>query len=136
MFYSNEVTKHDQRTLINIIVFIPLIASFLFLSQNTSAQVYSLHNIKKNKLEESKTIFSEPEDSWYDIAMRHNLTAYELQKNNPAVDQENLPAWTSLQTPEISLPNNSPREGIVVDLKTLRLFFYPKNGSSLKSVGH
>ena len=68
----------------------------------------------------------EGEDTFSDIARRFNLGYEELVRANPGVDP-----WLPGEGREIVLPTqfvlpNAPREGLVINLAQLRVFYYPK----------
>jgi|GEM_PF-73023 len=66
------------------------------------------------------------EDTLFDIARRHDLGIGEIEAANPTVDR-----WLPRQGTKVVLPNryvlpDTPREGIVLNLASMRLFYYPK----------
>jgi L,D-transpeptidase ErfK/SrfK len=73
-----------------------------------------------------KTIATE-EDTLPDIARRFNLGYEEIVRANPGVDP-----WLPGAGREIILPTryilpNAPREGIVINIPAMRLFYFPKH---------
>ena len=67
------------------------------------------------------------EDTFSDIARRFNLGYEEIVRANPGVDP-----WLPGVGREIVLPTqfvlpNAPREGLVINLAQLRVFYYPKH---------
>lgn len=74
------------------------------------------------------------EDTLSDIARRFNLGYEELVRANPTVDP-----WVPGEGREIVLPTQfiipeGPREGIVVNVAALRLFYFPKRQPGQKQV--
>jgi L,D-transpeptidase ErfK/SrfK len=72
---------------------------------------------------------SSAEDTLSDIARRFNLGYEELVRANPNVDP-----WLPGEGREILLPTqfvlpDAPREGLVINLPTLRVFYYPKHAA-------
>ncbi len=66
------------------------------------------------------------EDTLSDIARRFNVGYEELIRSNPKVDP-----WLPGDGREIIIPTrfilpNSPREGVVINVAAMRMFFYPK----------
>ena len=66
------------------------------------------------------------EDTLSDIARRFNVGYEELVRSNPKVDP-----WLPGDGREIVIPSrvilpNAPREGVVINVAAMRLFFYPK----------
>ncbi|WP_431023435.1 L,D-transpeptidase family protein [Halomonas sp. H5] len=79
---------------------------------------------------EVRTVTAEEEDTLLDIGRRHNLGFDEIQRANPGVS-----LWYPGEGTEIVLPTqfvlpDAPREGIVINLSELRLYYYPANDSS------
>jgi L,D-transpeptidase ErfK/SrfK len=73
-------------------------------------------------------ITASEEDTLVDIARRYDLGYEEIRAANPAVDP-----WLPRPGARILLPTRyilprAPREGIVLNLAALRLFYYPKPG--------
>lgn len=85
------------------------------------------------KLQEGQDVIGEiqitrstKDDTLSDIARRFNLGYEELVRANPGVDP-----WVPGEGREIILPTqfvlpNAPREGVVVNLAELRVFYFPK----------
>lgn len=66
------------------------------------------------------------DDTLFDIARRYGLGISEIQAANPTVDR-----WLPRKGTKVVLPNryvlpDAPREGIVLNLASMRLFYYPK----------
>jgi L,D-transpeptidase ErfK/SrfK len=78
------------------------------------------------------------EDTLPDIARRFNLGYEEIVRANPGVDP-----WLPGEGREIALPTqfvlpNAPREGLVINLAQLRMFYFPKakEGEPRKVITH
>ena len=74
------------------------------------------------------------EDTLSDLARRFNIGYEEIVRANPGVDP-----WLPGEGREIVLPTqyvlpNAPREGIVINVAAMRLFYYPKRKSGEKQV--
>jgi L,D-transpeptidase ErfK/SrfK len=68
------------------------------------------------------------DDTLPDIARRFNLGYEEIVRANPGVDP-----WLPGEGREIILPTrfilpNAPREGVVINIPAMRLFYFPKHG--------
>lgn len=77
---------------------------------------------------ELRVIRASHEDTFTDIARRFNVGYEELVRANPGVDP-----WLPGEGRELVLPTqhllpNAPREGIVINLAAMRLYYYPKPG--------
>jgi len=71
---------------------------------------------------------AEHEDTFVDLARRFNVGYEELVRSNPGVDP-----WLPGEGREIVLPTqhllpNAPREGVVINLAAMRLYYFPKVG--------
>ncbi|MEY3713914.1 MAG: hypothetical protein RL321_1534 [Pseudomonadota bacterium] len=69
---------------------------------------------------------AEHDDTFVDLARRFNVGYEELVRSNPGVDP-----WLPGEGREIVLPTqhllpNGPREGVVINLAAMRLFYFPK----------
>lgn len=74
------------------------------------------------------------EDTFSDIARRFNLGYEELVRANPGIDP-----WLPGEGREIVLPTqyvlpDAPREGLVINLAQLRVFYYPPAQGDLQTV--
>lgn len=68
-------------------------------------------------------------DTFAEIARKYDLGILELQEANPKVNSKKaLPVGTVLVIPtEFILPTGVPREGIILNLAELRLYYFPPN---------
>jgi len=70
------------------------------------------------------------QDTLYDIGMAHDIGFNEMRSANPGVD-----AWLPGQDREVLIPSRfilpSIREGVVVNLREYRLYFFPDDGSKV-----
>ncbi len=66
-------------------------------------------------------------DSFSQIARDHDLGYIELAEANPGVDPNHIAAGTVLIVPNQFILPNSPRQGLVINLAEMRLYFYPAN---------
>jgi L,D-transpeptidase ErfK/SrfK len=76
------------------------------------------------------------EDTLTDIARRFNVGYEEIVRANPGVDP-----WLPGEGREIVVPSqfilpNAPREGIVINVPAMRLFYYPKVKKGEKQIVH
>lgn len=73
------------------------------------------------------------EDTLLDVAFRHGLGYVELVAANPDVDP-----WLPGEGTEVVLPMRhilpeAPREGIVINLPEMRLYYYPSDGGRVET---
>ncbi|MGP5564757.1 L,D-transpeptidase family protein [Vreelandella alkaliphila] len=76
-------------------------------------------------------VAEDPEDTLIDIARRHNIGYEEIRMANPGVSM-----WVPGEGTEIVIPARyilppAPREGVVVNLSELRLYYYPADNPGI-----
>lgn len=83
-------------------------------------------------------IQAKEEDTLSDIARRFNLGLEEVLNANPTVDPWLPGEGTPVVIPTKFVLPNAPREGIVINLAAMRLFYFPKtkNGKMQKVITH
>ncbi|MBE2294081.1 MAG: L,D-transpeptidase family protein [Phycisphaerales bacterium] len=83
-----------------------------------------------------KVTYAAKDDSLIDIARRYGLGYEEIIHANPGVDR-----WAPGQGTLIVLPTryilpNTPREGVVLNIAEMRLYYYPKAGADGQQMVH
>lgn len=73
-----------------------------------------------------ETVQAGPEDTLIDIARAHGLGYDEIRAANPAVDSWMPRQGTTVVLPKLYLLPMAPREGIVINVSEMRLYYYPK----------
>ena len=81
----------------------------------------------------SQVYIARYEDTLLDIARRFSMGLAELQLANPEVD-----VWLPGEGTEIRLPSrfvlpDAPRSGLVVNVAEMRVYFYPRDGSTVQT---
>ena len=71
-------------------------------------------------------IFSRYEDTFSDIARAYNLGFDELRQANPDIDPWLPGADSIIYLPTHHIVPDAPREGVVLNLASLRLFYFPE----------
>src|SRR5690606_31508227 len=76
---------------------------------------------------EVREVIARHEDTFVSLARRHGVGLEELKLANPGVDM-----WLPGEGTRITLPTRyvlprAPREGVVVNIAELRLYYYPKD---------
>jgi L,D-transpeptidase ErfK/SrfK len=89
---------------------------------------FSIDTFRDDVVGEIQVITAEYEDTLSDIARRFNLGYEEIVSANPDVDP-----WLPGKGARIVIPTqfvlpDAPREGIVINLAAMRLFYYPPAG--------
>ena len=72
------------------------------------------------------TVPAGPEETLIDVARAHDLGYDEIRAANPAVDSWMPREGTTVVLPKLYLLPMAPREGIVLNVSEMRLYYYPK----------
>ena len=72
-----------------------------------------------------KYVAAKYEDTLIDIAVAHHLGQEEIVLANPSVDRWLPGAGTPVRIPTSFILPNAPRQGIVVNLPEMRIYYYP-----------
>lgn len=99
--------------------------SFLLLPCYSMANVYSLQNINTEVIGDVKVVYSRKEDTLIDIARRYGLGYDEIVHANPGIDRWSPGGGTPIVLPLQHILPDTPREGIVLNVPEMRLYYYP-----------
>lgn len=100
----------------------------------TQAAVYPLPPPDSDVIGQVKVIYANPEDTLLDIARRHGLGYDEMVHANPGLDRWAPAKGTPVVLPTRYILPNAPREGLVLNIAELRLYYYPKAGPGEEQV--
>ncbi len=100
------------------------------------ATVYPLPPPDVDLIGQVKVVYATKEDTLIDIARRYSLGYDEIVHANPGVDR-----WAPGEGNPIVLPTrhilpDAPREGVVLNIAEMRLYYYPKTGADGQQVVH
>ena len=100
----------------------------------TEQNVFELPDDDVDVIGEVKTVEARHEDTLLEIARRHGVGYLEIRRANPDVD-----VWMPGEGTEVTIPTRfilppGPREGVVVNLPEMRLYYYPEPGPDGKRV--
>lgn len=81
-----------------------------------------------------ETVHSKPGERIYDLARQYQMGFYEMIEANPNINRHSpiSPEDPVTIPSEFVLPN-TPREGIVINLPELRLYYYPKGSDTVRT---
>ena len=88
---------------------------------------FTLHSEDTDIVGQLQMVTARYEDTLPDIARRFNLGYQAITQTNPQVDPLLPGEGTSVLLPTQFILPDAPREGIVLNLANMRLFYYPKN---------
>lgn len=102
-----------------------LLAVIGFEFQPSMAARYQLPSDGSSEVGVRQTVIARYEDTFADLAEHYDLGYQEMLDANPGVDAWLPKVGTPIQIPtQFSLPDG-PREGVVINLNELRLYYFP-----------
>ncbi|MBK8183825.1 MAG: L,D-transpeptidase family protein [Candidatus Competibacteraceae bacterium] len=94
-------------------------------ASTAQATVYPLPSPDTDVIGELKVIYAKKEDTLIDIARAHGLGYDEMVHANPGVDRWSPGQGTPIVLPLRHILPNTPREGIVLNIPEMRVYYYP-----------
>jgi L,D-transpeptidase ErfK/SrfK len=76
---------------------------------------------------EMKHAVVHPHEDIVDLGQKYQVGYYEFKEANPKIDPDNLYYGTTLTIPSRYILPDVPRNGIIINLAEMRLYYYPKN---------
>ena len=113
-----------KRTLLHPLCAGTLSGTLLCLGGSAMADTFPL-SPNSDVVGELRIIIAKHEDTLSDLARRHNLGYNEIVDANPTVDPWLPGAGTPIVLPTQFVLPNAARQGIVLNVATMRLFYYP-----------
>lgn len=108
--------------------------ALLFAPARLDARAYALTPADLNLVGDLQYIESRYEDTLPDLARVHDLGDGEIRSANPAVDPWLPGTGTRVLIPSLFILPDAPRDGIVVNLAEMRLYYYPRPKSGAPSM--
>ncbi|HET8711966.1 MAG TPA: L,D-transpeptidase family protein, partial [Spongiibacteraceae bacterium] len=102
------------------------LVAFYTVAAFSQAEVYRLPPPGEDLVGSLATVQAGPEDTLIDIARAQGLGYDEIRAANPAVDSWMPREGTTVVLPKMHLLPMAPREGIVINVSEMRLYYYPK----------
>lgn len=101
----------------------------LFLAGESAAQaaVYKLPEKNDDLIGKIQTVVTQPGDTFTKLAEKYDVGYYELVQANPFVNPDKILPDTMVLIPSQYILPNIVRQGIVINLAEMRLYYYPKN---------
>ena len=109
-------------------------SALFFSPRNVSAEVFLLAGDNDTVVGEIKYVTATKEDTLLDLARKNGLGHDEIVKANPSVNRWLPGEGTRVLLPTEFILPDAPREGVVVNLAELRLYYFPnlKKGEQSK----
>lgn len=102
-----------------------LVAAASFVFQPSIAARYELPSNGGSEVGARQIVIARYEDTFVDLAERYDLGYQEMLDANPGVDAWLPKVGTHIQIPtQFTLPD-APKEGVVINLAELRLYYFP-----------
>ena len=98
------------------------------------AAVYPLPPPDIDVIGQVKVIYAAKDDTLVDIARRHGLGYDEIVHANPGLDRWAPEEGTPIVLPTRYILPNTPREGVILNIAEMRLYYYPKAGPEAERV--
>jgi len=93
---------------------------------SASAQTYELPPAGENVVGQVKVVRAHRQDTLSDIARAYHLGYEEILRSNPRVDPWLPGEGTHVILPTQHILPDAPRQGLVLNLPEMRLYYYPK----------
>jgi len=94
------------------------------------AQLFALPPAGEDLVGQVRYIKARQSDTLLDIARRFDLGYEQIRAANPKVDTWLPGEGTRVRLPTFYILPNAPREGIVINVAEMRLYYYPKPGAN------
>lgn len=102
-----------------------LVGALLGVCLPASADTLPLPPVGTDVVGELRIVLARQEDTLSDIARRYNLGYSEITDANPTVDPWLPGEGTPILLPTQFILPDAPRQGVVINVATMRMFYYP-----------
>ncbi len=109
-----------------------ILGLFLYTTQ-AAAQTYPL--TQDDVVGSIKTVTAKPGDTLAQLARDYDMGYMEMKEANPGIDADHLRPGTVLVVPSRFLLPNAPRNGIVINLAEMRLYYYSNGQVTTHPIG-
>lgn len=99
----------------------------LFISTTSLALQFPLPKQGNDLVGQLQFVQTQPGDTFAALAEKYDVGYYQLYAANPEVNPKELTPYTELIIPTQFILPHIKREGIVIDLGAMRLYYFPKN---------
>jgi len=106
------------------------------MASTAQATVYPLPPPGTDVIGEVKVVYAKREETFLDIARQNGLGYDEIVHANPGVDRWSPGHGTPIVLPLRHILPDTPREGIVLNIPEMRLYYYPPASASGERVVH
>lgn len=107
-----------------------------FGSSTAQAVVYPLPSPDTEVIGQVRVVYANQEDTLLDIARRNSLGYDEIVHANPGVDRWVPGTGTPIVLPTRYILPDTPRDGVVLNIPEMRLYYYPKTAPGEQAVVH
>ncbi|MDG4555643.1 MAG: L,D-transpeptidase family protein [Candidatus Competibacter sp.] len=111
-----------------------LLLGWLTASAAQATTVYPLPPPDIDVIGQVKVVYATKEDTLIDIARRYSLGYDEIVHANPGVDRWAPGVGTPIVLPTRYVLPDTPRDGVVLNIAEMRMYYYPKAGADGQQV--
>ncbi|MCG6870188.1 MAG: L,D-transpeptidase family protein [Gammaproteobacteria bacterium] len=110
----------------NLTRLLAMLGAAILASPDTEAATYPLPPEGDSVIGQIRYVLPEYDDTFVDLAWENNVGYRELQLANPGIDPWIPGADARVAIPSSHILPDTPREGIVLNVPEMRLYYYPK----------
>lgn len=103
----------------------------LGLASAATAATYTLPPPGDNVIGYNHYTFIKAGQTLQDVARSYDIGYYEIIQANPHIDPENVKPWEKITIPSTYILPDAPREGIVINVAELRVYYFPENSNQV-----
>ncbi len=115
-----------------------LMINWLVAASNVLADTYTLPPAGTDLIGQLQTVQARKEDTFLEIARRFNLGQIEIRIANPHLNPWLLHDGTNVLLPKLFILPDAPRQGIVLNIPEMRLYYFPlaRSNETQKVITH
>lgn len=106
-----------------------ILIGWLVATSNVLADAYILPPTGTDLIGQLQTVQARKEDTFLEIARRFNLGQNEIRIANPGLNPWLLKDGTGVLLPKLFILPDAPRQGIVLNIPEMRLYYFPPTRS-------
>lgn len=97
------------------------------LCSKANALSFPLPEGKDSVVGETIAVIAEPGDDFHTLGRKYNIGYYAMLEANPHLNPDKPKPWSKVKIPSQFILPLAVREGIVINLSEMRLYYYPAN---------
>lgn len=105
----------------------------LYYASTAAAATYLLPPPGDNVMGFNHYAFIQPGQTLQDVARANDIGYYDIIQANPTINPEDVKPWEKILIASTYILPDAPREGIVVNTASLRVFYYPPDSNKVET---